>query len=113
MFCRTKEHTLIMTLLAFSLQQMSKFICIRGTYGGNSASWFWNICTKFAFTFDADIPVIRTPEMILIEAEAKYHNGDEAGAHDLLYALQLNRDPDAIKSANTGLDLFGEILVKE
>lgn len=85
---------------------------VSGAYGGNSASWFWNICTKFAFTFDADIPVIRTPEMILIEAEAKYHNGDEAGAHDLLYELQLNRDPDAVKSANTGLDLFEEILVE-
>src|SRR5690606_40041627 len=50
--------------------------------------------------------------MILIEAEAKLRNNDEEGAHDLLYELQLNRDPDAVKSTNTGDDLLEEILVE-
>src|SRR5690606_6618256 len=56
-------------------------------------------------------PVIRTPEMILLEAEAKYRNGDPAAA-DLLYAVQVNRDPDAVQSGNTGQDLLEEILVE-
>ena len=86
---------------------------VGGAYTGTTpANWNYWISTKFAFTFDADIPVIRTPEMILIEAEAKLRNNDEEGAHDLLYALQLNRDPDAVKSDNTGDDLFEEILVE-
>lgn len=67
---------------------------------------------KFAFTFDADIPFMRTPEMILIEAEAKYHNGDSLGGHDLLFTLQSNRDPNAVKSTNTGQALLDEILVE-
>ncbi|MGS2737811.1 RagB/SusD family nutrient uptake outer membrane protein [Sinomicrobium sp. M5D2P17] len=70
------------------------------------------VTSKFAFTFDADIPIIRTAEMILIEAEAKYRNGDAGGAHGLLYAIQQNRDPKAIKSSNTGEDLLEEILLE-
>lgn len=86
---------------------------VGGAYNGTTPSnWNYWISTKFAFTFDADIPVIRTPEMILIEAEAKYRNGDPAGAHDLLYALQLNRDPEAVKSGNSGDALLQEILTE-
>ncbi len=86
---------------------------VGGAYNGTTpANWNYWISTKFAFTFDADIPIIRTPEMILIEAEAKFRNGDPDGAHDLLYALQLNRDPEAVKSDNTGDDLLEEILVE-
>jgi hypothetical protein len=70
------------------------------------------ITTKFTFNFDSDHPYIRTPEMILVEAEAKYHNGDTPGAHNLLYALQSNRDPNAVKSSSTGNDLLEEILVE-
>ncbi len=40
--------------------------------------------------------------MILVEAEAKYYNSDPTGAHNLLFALQLNRDASAVKSTNTG-----------
>jgi hypothetical protein len=70
------------------------------------------ITTKFTFNFDSDHPIIRTSEMILIEAEAKYHNGDPNGAHNLLFALQSNRDPNAVKSSNSGNDLLEEILVE-
>lgn len=87
-------------------------IFVAGRYGGTPTSWFYWITRKFAFTFDADIPVIRTAEMILIEAEAKYRTGDEGGAQDLLYALQLNRDPNAVESGNTGSALLQEILVE-
>lgn len=86
---------------------------IGGAYTGTTpANWNYWITTKFAFNFDSDIPVIRTPEMILIEAEAKFRNGDHDEAHELLYALQSNRDPDAVKSSNTGDDLLEEILIE-
>lgn len=72
---------------------------------------YW-VTNKFEFTFDADFITMRTPEMILIEAEALYHQGKEDEAHDLLYALQVNRDPQAVKSSNTGSALFEEILLE-
>ena len=55
---------------------------------------------------------MRTPEMILIEAEAMYHQGQETEAHDLLFKLQSNRDPYAVKSAATGSALLEEILLE-
>ncbi|MEH0008379.1 MAG: RagB/SusD family nutrient uptake outer membrane protein [Flavobacteriales bacterium] len=67
---------------------------------------------KFTFSFDADMVLMRTAEMILIEAEAKYWQGEEVGAHDLLYALQQNRDPQAVKSSNAGDALLDEILLE-
>ncbi len=70
------------------------------------------VTSKFVFAFEADIPLMRTAEMVLIEAEAKYHQGDETGAHNLLFVLQSNRDPNAVKSTNTGTDLFEEILLE-
>lgn len=72
---------------------------------------YW-ISTKFKFTFEGDNPIIRTPEMILIEAEAKFRQGLTADAHTLLYTLQKNRDVNAVKSTNTGNDLLNEILVE-
>ena len=50
--------------------------------------------------------------MLLVEAEAKYQNGNESGAHTLLFALQSNRDATATKSTNTGQALLEEILVE-
>ncbi|MFB9110219.1 RagB/SusD family nutrient uptake outer membrane protein [Flavobacterium gyeonganense] len=72
---------------------------------------YW-ITTKFKFSFDGDNAIIRTPEMILIEAEAKYMQGETSPAHDLLYILQKNRDVNAVKSTNTGAALLDEILVE-
>ncbi|WP_461533071.1 RagB/SusD family nutrient uptake outer membrane protein [Sinomicrobium sp.] len=71
--------------------------------------------TKFWFDKEnLDYPIIRKPEMVLIEAEAKFRQGPafEAEAHDLLYYLQKNRDPNAVKSSNTGGDLEEEILLE-
>jgi hypothetical protein len=50
--------------------------------------------------------------MLLVEAEAKYHNGSNVEAHNLLFSLQSNRDPLASKSSNTGQALLDEILVE-
>jgi len=73
-------------------------------------SWEYYTTTKFSFAFDSDMPLMRYPEMILIEAEAIFRQTREGEAHDLLYALQVNRDPSAVKSSNTGNALFEEIL---
>lgn len=68
--------------------------------------------TKFTFAFDSDIVIMRKPEMVLVEAEAKFRQGDEAGARALLFALQQNRDPNAVAANNTGTALEDEILVE-
>ncbi|SFB68037.1 SusD family protein [Zunongwangia mangrovi] len=70
------------------------------------------VTNKFTFAFDSDIVLMRTAEMILIEAEALYQQGREDEAHDLLFALQSNRDAEAVRSDNTGSDLFEEILLE-
>ncbi len=70
------------------------------------------ITTKFAFTFDADSPIMRKSEMVLIDAEAQYHLGNVGVAHDLLFALQSNRDSSAVRSTNTGQALLDEILLE-
>ncbi|NGY36040.1 RagB/SusD family nutrient uptake outer membrane protein [Flavobacterium sp. XN-5] len=72
---------------------------------------YW-ITSKFKFTFDADHPIIRSSEMILIEAEALQRQTKDLQAHDLLYTLQKNRDVNAIRSTNTGPALLEEILVE-
>ena len=69
--------------------------------------------TKFYFDKEnLDYPILRKPEMVLTEAEAKFRQGDEEGAHDLLFYLQLNRDPNAQRSTNTGDALEEEILLE-
>jgi hypothetical protein len=82
-------------------------------YGVPDDDYRARITSKFSFsTFEHDIPIIRSPEMILIEAEAKARQGDDDGAATLLYELQLNRDPNAVQSGNTGSDLIEEVLVE-
>ncbi len=69
---------------------------------------------KFNFIgFESDRVLMRTAEMILIEAEAIFQQGGrDEEARDLLYALQVNRDPNAIESSNTGQALLEEILLE-
>ena len=86
---------------------------VRNTFAKTTATDYRQWYTKkFKFSFDADLALIRTPEMILIEAEAIYRLGDTNGAKDLLYTLQKNRDVNAVKSTNTGTDLLEEILTE-
>lgn len=81
-------------------------------YNHPSGDWREYVTTKFTFAFDSDIVIMRTAEMILIESEALYWQGNVVDAHDLLYALQVNRDPNAVKSSNSGQALLEEILLE-
>tara|TARA_B110000027_G_scaffold83623_1_gene88790 strand:- start:1982 stop:2350 length:369 start_codon:yes stop_codon:yes gene_type:complete len=55
---------------------------------------------------------MRSPEMLLIEAEAKARQENYTEASKLLFTLQKNRDPNAVESANSGTELIDEILVE-
>lgn len=78
----------------------------------SSTPWREFVTTKFDFDFYEDFPILRKSEMVLIDAEAQYNMGNETGAHDLLFALQKQRDPNAVKSSNTAAALMEEILVE-
>lgn len=62
--------------------------------------------------FEEDIPMMRTAEMYLIEAEALAEMGEEGDAQQVLLELQQNRDPEVLASGNTGQDLIDEILLE-
>ena len=84
---------------------------------GVSASTPWRefISTKYQFSFSSDIPILRKSEMVLFDAEAQYHLGNETGsngAQGILFALQSARDANAVISSNTGQDLLDEILLE-
>lgn len=90
---------------------------IRNTFGdlygvAPTTPWREFISTKYAFTFASDIPILRKSEMVLFDAEAQYHMGNEPEARTLLFALQSARDPNATISANTGQALLDEILLE-
>ena len=70
------------------------------------------ITTKFDFTFEADLPIMRKSEMVLLDAEAQYHSGAEETARNLLFALQSSRDAAAIKTTSSGQTLLDEILLE-
>ena len=59
-----------------------------------------------------DYPWIRVAEMHLIEAEAQARAGKETEARDVLYLLAKDRNPQYIKSTNTGQALIDEILIQ-
>lgn len=87
---------------------------IGGYYGGSPSNWNYWISNKFAFAdFGVDFPLYRTPEMMLVEAEAKARQGDDAGARTLLFQVQSNRDPNAVNSNFTGNQLINEILFEK
>ncbi len=62
-------------------------------------------------SFEGDYVYMRSAEMYLIEAEAKARLGD-ATAADVLFELVSNRNPDYIKSTNTGDALVEEIYLQ-
>ena len=60
-----------------------------------------------------DFPWVRVAEMYLIEAEALARQaGKEELAKDVLYLIARNRDPQYVRSTNTGQALINEILVQ-
>ncbi|REG88775.1 RagB/SusD family nutrient uptake outer membrane protein [Winogradskyella sediminis] len=90
---------------------------VRNTFSdfyGVSASVPWRefVSSKFVFGFDSDIVLMRNSEMVLYDAEAQYQLGNIPEAKNLLFALQSNRDPNAVMSANVGTQLFEEILLE-
>jgi len=70
------------------------------------------ITFKFIFDLTEDSAIMRKSEMVLTDAEAQYHLGNEAGARTLLFALQSERDPSAVISTNSGQSLLDEILLE-
>ena len=58
-----------------------------------------------------DVPHMRAAEMILIEAEANAHMGQDAAAAAALFELNSARDDNYTLSANTGQALMDEILL--
>jgi starch-binding outer membrane protein, SusD/RagB family len=56
-----------------------------------------------------DVTLMRTAEMLLIEAEAKAHAGDAVGARQALFTLMKNRDPQYVLSTKSGQELLEEI----
>jgi len=69
--------------------------------------------TKFGTTtnFTDFLVMMRSPEMYLIEAEAKARLNDPS-AGSVLFAVQQNRDASAVASGNTGNALINEILLE-
>ncbi|MDB2314083.1 RagB/SusD family nutrient uptake outer membrane protein [Flavobacteriaceae bacterium] len=82
-------------------------------YGvGNGNQYFARASSKFTFDFSSDIPIIRSPEMMLIEIEANARLGKESEAATMLLSFQKNRDANAVSSGNTGDALIEEILLE-
>ncbi|NVJ48324.1 MAG: RagB/SusD family nutrient uptake outer membrane protein [Cytophagia bacterium] len=61
---------------------------------------------------DGDVVLMRVAEMILIEAEANAHLGNDIAARTALLELVSERDPNAVLSVNAGQALLDEILVQ-
>ena len=74
------------------------------------------MANKFLLTDEnakcGDVPWMRLPEMILIEAEGYARSGEYVKAADVLYQLAHQRDPQYILSTNTGEDLIEEIMIQ-
>ncbi|WP_034041507.1 RagB/SusD family nutrient uptake outer membrane protein [Wocania ichthyoenteri] len=70
------------------------------------------ITFKFTFDLTEDSAIMRKSEMVLIDAEAQYHMGNEGPARTILFALQSDRDPNAVMSTNSGQALLDEILLE-
>lgn len=59
-----------------------------------------------------DLPFMRLGEMYLIEAEANARLGKDAEAQTALFALAKQRNPNYVKSTNTGVNLINEIMIQ-
>lgn len=57
-----------------------------------------------------DVPLMRSAEMMLTEAEARARAGQFTEAQDVLFAFVSNRDAAYVKSVNTGPALIDEIM---
>lgn len=69
------------------------------------------LMNKFYFraSLDLNVPMMRSAEMYLIEAEAESELGRDGLAQDALFAVQARAITGAVKSTNTGAALKNEI----
>lgn len=69
------------------------------------------LMNKFWFrdAWDLNVPMMRSAEMYLIEAEAESELGRDGLAQDALFAVQARAIAGAVKSTNTGTALKNEI----
>lgn len=70
--------------------------------------------SKSTSAIGGDIVMMRSAEMVLIQAEALAQQGQISAAIDMMYILQVNRDPAAVKLSNstTKDDLIDAILLE-
>ncbi|WP_299101788.1 RagB/SusD family nutrient uptake outer membrane protein [uncultured Winogradskyella sp.] len=85
---------------------------IGGFYGVPSTAWNYWTTDKFMFEFSSDFGLMRSAEMMLIEAEGLARSGSTGLAQAKLFELQSDRDPSAVASGNSGAALIEEILVE-
>jgi hypothetical protein len=81
-------------------------------YRAPETSYRARISRKWNFSFSSDHSMMRSPEMMLIEAEGLARTGNEAGARALLEELQGNRIIGNQPTGATGSALIEEILVE-
>lgn len=72
---------------------------------------YWKT-TKFKFAFTASAPVIRTPEAILVAAEAAYRQGKTSEAQSILNAFKATRYTGFVNESLSGDALLEEILLE-
>lgn len=58
-----------------------------------------------------DVPFMRVAEMYLIEAEAKYHLGNEAGSKEILTKLVQSRNPEFTSFTTSGAKYLEEVML--
>lgn len=68
--------------------------------------------TKFKFAFTSSMPIFRTPEFVLVAAEAAYKQGNVAEAQQILNDFKATRYTDFVAESLTGNALFEEILLE-
>lgn len=81
-------------------------------YEKPSGDWQEYVTSKFKFTFEADLPMIRYVELVLIEAEAEYHLKNERKSKEILDAIRFDRDREAKNTNVTGTELLEVILLE-
>ena len=81
-------------------------------YRAPETSYRSRISRKWSFSFSSDHSMMRSPEMMLIEAEGLARTGNESGGRAVLEELQGNRILGYQPSGATGSALIEEILVE-
>ncbi len=67
---------------------------------------------KFTFAFESSMPIYRTPEFILVAAEATYRQGKISEAQTILNQFKASRYTGFVNESLTGTALLEEILLE-